>query len=315
MTLAYERARRRAPAVLLVHGLAADARTLDALAAALARRRARDRLRPPRLRRQRRARALRRHDGRGAGRGRRGACCGALGAGPAVVAGDGLRRARRARPAAAPPRPRARAAVLSDPPLFALVPEATEALAAERGALEEALRDGRARGRRSRPGSAAGAGRRRARPRPRRAPRLLRRLRRARDLAGHPRASCARSTRPAVVVTGPGTPAHVVAAADAPRRAAAARRAATTDGDLAAAGGRCSERRAAAPRQRRAPPDGRRLRAAVAPPSPTQLAWRGRIEAVLRLVGPGSTSSWPPATASRAWSTAATTIPCRPRCR
>jgi hypothetical protein len=25
----------------------------------------------------------------------------------------------------------------------------------------------------------------------------------------------------------------------------------------------------------------------VAPPSPTQLAWRGRIEAVLRLVGPG----------------------------
>jgi hypothetical protein len=25
----------------------------------------------------------------------------------------------------------------------------------------------------------------------------------------------------------------------------------------------------------------------VAPPSPTQLAWRGRIEAVLRLAGPG----------------------------
>ncbi len=25
----------------------------------------------------------------------------------------------------------------------------------------------------------------------------------------------------------------------------------------------------------------------MAPPSPTQLAWRGRIEAVLRLVGPG----------------------------
>ena len=56
--------------VLLIHDLAADARTLDGLADALrAEARVVD-LRPARLRRQRRALALRRHDGRGAGRGR-----------------------------------------------------------------------------------------------------------------------------------------------------------------------------------------------------------------------------------------------------
>ena len=44
--------------------------------------------------------------------------------------------------------------MLSDPPLFAFVPEATERLAAQRAELEEALRDGRAGGAASRPGSA-----------------------------------------------------------------------------------------------------------------------------------------------------------------
>jgi pimeloyl-ACP methyl ester carboxylesterase len=68
------------------------------------------------------------------------ALLGALGVGDAVIAGEGfgalvaldlLRRHARL----------ARAAVLADPPLLAFVPEATEALAAQREQVHEALRD------------------------------------------------------------------------------------------------------------------------------------------------------------------------------
>ena len=73
MRLALRRA-GAGPPVLLVHGMAAERRATGAPLADGARRAgARGRLRPPRLRRQRRARALRAHDGPRAGRGRRGA--------------------------------------------------------------------------------------------------------------------------------------------------------------------------------------------------------------------------------------------------
>ena len=117
----------------------------------------------------------------------------ALGAAPAVLVGDGfgalvvldllVRRPELAR-----------AAVLVDPPLHAFVPAATEALAAERVLLEEALREGgpgargarlaRRRGRRRRGARRAGG---------RRAARVLRRLRRASRAGRRRGASCARS--------------------------------------------------------------------------------------------------------------------------
>ena len=83
-----------------------------------------DRLRPPRLRRQRRAGALRRHDGRGAGGGRRGAARRRSAPRRRVVVGDGF-GALVALDLRAATRGWSRGVVLSDPPLFALVPEAT----------------------------------------------------------------------------------------------------------------------------------------------------------------------------------------------
>ena len=125
-----------------------------------------------------------------------------------------------------------RAAVLADPPLHAFVPAATEALAAERTLLEQGLRDGG-------PGHAIdlwlgdGAGAER-RERARAA-----RLGFFADYAGQLSWSPARRELraiavPVAIVTGPATPAHVVAAAEA---AAAlvpdVRR--STDGDVIAA--------------------------------------------------------------------------------
>jgi pimeloyl-ACP methyl ester carboxylesterase len=155
----------------------------------------------------------------------------ALDAAPAVLVGDGfgalvvlellVRRPQLAT-----------AAVLADLPLFAFVAAATEALADERGMLEQALRDGD-------PGAAistwlgegAEASRReRARSSP---------LGFFADYAGQASWSPSRRELRAIavavaMVTGPGSPPHVVAAADA---AAAllgdVRR--STDGDVVAA--------------------------------------------------------------------------------
>ena len=171
------------PVVLLVHGLAADARSLEGLA---------DGLRDV-------ARVVS-YDRRGYGASGApspyggttveeqaedaAAVLAAAGDGPAVVAGVGfgalvaldlLRRHRGL----------VRAVALADPPLFQLVPEATEDLAGTFGRLEEAVRTG---------GPEAGveawlgsdADAERARPRPGGAPRVLRRLGRAVVLAGDP---------------------------------------------------------------------------------------------------------------------------------
>ena len=117
----------------------------------------------------------------------------ALDAGPAVVCGDGF-GALVALDLAKRHRPLVRAAVLSDPPLFMFVPEATERLAAQHVELEAAVREGGPEagveawlgGRARRPG---------ARARPRSASGVLRRLRRPRELAGHP-PRAARTGRP-----------------------------------------------------------------------------------------------------------------------
>jgi len=155
----------------------------------------------------------------------------AAGDGPAVVAGIGfgalvaldlLRRHRGL----------VRAVALADPPLFQLVPEATEDLAGTFGRLEEAVRTGGPEaGVEAWLGSDADA-------------EELARARAAHraffaDWAGlsswpATRPELRRLDGPAVVVTGPGTPAPVLAAAD--RLAALlprSRRA--TDGDLAGA--------------------------------------------------------------------------------
>lgn len=141
-----------------------------------------------------------------------GALLTALGAAPALLVGSGfgalvvlellVRRPELAR-----------AAVLADPPLHAFVPEATKALAVERELLEEALREG---GPEAAVRAWLGDGA---------DPALA-----ARAAAGHVgffadyagQASWSPSRRelraiglPVAIVTGPDTPAHVVAAADA----------------------------------------------------------------------------------------------------
>ncbi len=218
------------PVVLLVHGLAADARSLEGLA---------DGLRDV-------ARVVS-YDRRGYGASGApspyggttveeqaedaAAVLAAAGDGPAVVAGVGfgalvaldlLRRHRGL----------VRAVALADPPLFQLVPEATEDLAGTFGRLEEAVRTGGPEaGVEAWLGSDADA-------------EELARARAAHraffaDWAGlsswpATRPELRRLDGPAVVVTGPGTPAPVLAAAD--RLAALlprSRRA--TDGDLAGA--------------------------------------------------------------------------------
>jgi pimeloyl-ACP methyl ester carboxylesterase len=158
------------------------------------------------------------------------ALLGALEAGPAVLCGDGF-GALVALDLIKRHRALVRAAVLSNPPLFMFVPAATERLAAQHAELEAAVREG---------GPEAGveawlAGRAedRALERARAAHRaffadyaglaswpVTRRELRALDL-------------PAVVLTDPSSPPHVVAAADAlAALLPAARRAG--DGDLAA---------------------------------------------------------------------------------
>ena len=115
----------------------------------------------------------------------------ALGAAPAVLVGEGFGAlvvlellVRRPQLASA--------AVLADPPLFAFVPAATEALAAERTLLEQALRDGG-------PGDAIDALARRRRRRRRRERARAARLGFFADYAGQLElvarraASCARS--------------------------------------------------------------------------------------------------------------------------
>ena len=136
----------------------------------------------------------------------------ALDAAPAVVAGDGL-GALVALDLVKRHRALVRAVVLSNPALFALVPEATEMLSAQRAEIEEAVRAG---------GPAAGV---EAWLSGRVAGAALERARAAHrgffaDYAGM--ATWATSRRelralavPAVVLTGAGSPPHIVAAADA----------------------------------------------------------------------------------------------------
>jgi 3-oxoadipate enol-lactonase len=155
----------------------------------------------------------------------------ALDPGPALVCGDGfgaliaLDLAKRHRALLA-------GAVLSDPPLFMFVPEATEQLAAQRAQLEEAMRAGGPEG-----GVEAWLGGRvdaEALARAKAAHRGF-----FADYAGL--ASWPASRRelraldvPAIVLTGPWSPPHIVAAAEAlAGLLPAARRA--TDGDLVAA--------------------------------------------------------------------------------
>lgn len=107
----------------------------------------------------------------------------------------------------------AAAAVLADPPLFAFVPEASEALAADRLALEEALREG---------GPALAVARWLGDAAD---PARVERAQRAgraffADVAGLAswpvtRGGLRAIAGPAVVLTGEGAPAHVVTAADA----------------------------------------------------------------------------------------------------
>jgi pimeloyl-ACP methyl ester carboxylesterase len=155
----------------------------------------------------------------------------ALGAAPALLVGEGFGALVALELLVRRPE-LASGAVLADPPLFAYVPEATEALAAQRFALEEALREGG-------PGEAvaawlgAGAGGGRV----------------ARARAAHvgffadygglaswsPSPAQLRGIAvPVAVVTGPASPASVVAAAEAlASRVAGARR--VSDGDAVGA--------------------------------------------------------------------------------
>jgi pimeloyl-ACP methyl ester carboxylesterase len=199
------------PPVLLVHGLASDAEALAPVAAAVA---------------AGRARAIA-YDRRGYGASGApepyggtsveeqaedaAALLRALGTAPAVVAGDGF-GALVALDLVKRHGGLVRAVVLSDPVLFALVPEATEFLSAQRAEIEEAVRSG---------GPGAGV---EAFLGDRVEGAALARARAAHrgffaDYAGL--ATWATSRRelralafPAVVLTGPSSPPHVVAAAD-----------------------------------------------------------------------------------------------------
>jgi pimeloyl-ACP methyl ester carboxylesterase len=155
----------------------------------------------------------------------------ALDAAPAVVAGDGF-GALVALDLMKRHGALVRGAVLSNPALFALVPEATEVLSLQRKEIEEAVRAG---------GPEAGV---EAWLRGRVDAPTLARARAAHraffaDYAGLATWSVTRRelrsfAQPAVVLTGPWSPPHVVAAADAlARLLPAVTRAA--DGDLAAA--------------------------------------------------------------------------------
>jgi pimeloyl-ACP methyl ester carboxylesterase len=229
VALAYAE-RGAGPPVLLVHGVAADAATLAPVAEALsggARVIAYDR---------------RGYGGSGAPEPYEGtsveeqaedaaALLRALDAAPAVVAGDGL-GALVALDLVKRHAGLVRAAVLSNPALYALVPEATEVLSTQRAEMEDALR---ARGPEA--GVEAWLGDRvqgDALARARAAHRAF-----FADYAGLSSwAVTRRELRamaiPAVVLTGPASPPHIVAAADAlgGLLPAAAR---THDGDLAAA--------------------------------------------------------------------------------
>lgn len=146
---------------------------------------------------------------------------------PAVVLGDGF-GALVALDLASRHAPLVSALVLVDPPLFAFVPEAAEALAAERLALEAALREGG-------PEHAVATwlgGEADARARDAHGAFFA-------DLAGLTswpvtRGALRAIAVPAAVVTAPGVPAHLVAAADAlAGLLPGAHR--TSDGDVAAA--------------------------------------------------------------------------------
>jgi pimeloyl-ACP methyl ester carboxylesterase len=158
----------------------------------------------------------------------------ALGAAPALVAGEGL-GALVALDLLKRHAALVRAAVLADPPLFMFVPEATAALAEERRAIEEAVRDrGPEAGVEAYLSGAAHPADPAALARARTAHRAF--FADYAGLASWPvtRRELRALGRPAVVLTGPQSPPAVVAAAD--RLAGllpAARRA--HDGDLVAA--------------------------------------------------------------------------------
>lgn len=210
VALAYAE-RGEGPAVLLIHGIASDADGLAPLAEALA----------PQAR-------VIAYDRRGYGASGApepyaattvaeqaqdaAALLAALGAAPAVVAGDGF-GALIALDLVKRHRDLVRAAVLADPPLFAFVPEATAALSAQRALLEQALRAGG-------PELAVQAwlGERvdaAALARARSAHRAF--FADVAGLASWPvtRGELRALDVPAVVLTRPGSPAHLVAAADA----------------------------------------------------------------------------------------------------
>jgi pimeloyl-ACP methyl ester carboxylesterase len=216
--------------VLLIHGLASDAEALAPVAQALA-----DEARVI-------AYDRRGYGSSGAPEPYRGttieeqaqdaaALLGALSPGPAVVCGDGF-GALVALDLAKRHRALVRAAVLCNPPLFMFVPEATERLAAQHSELEAAVREGGPQA-----GVEAWLGGRVEGP-------ALDRARAAYQaffadyagLASWPvtRRDLRALDVPAVVLTGPWSPPHIVAAADAlAGLLPAARRA--DDGDLVAA--------------------------------------------------------------------------------
>jgi pimeloyl-ACP methyl ester carboxylesterase len=155
----------------------------------------------------------------------------ALDAGPAAICGDGF-GALVALDLAKRHRPLVRAAVLSNPPLFMFVPEATERLAAQHVELETAVREGGPEA-----GVEAWLGGRAQGP-------ALERARAAHraffadyaGLASWPvtRRELRALDVPAVVLTGPSSPPHIVAAADA-LAALLPLAARADDGDLVAA--------------------------------------------------------------------------------
>jgi pimeloyl-ACP methyl ester carboxylesterase len=218
------------PAVLLIHGLASDAEAMSPVAQALATE----------------ARVIA-YDRRGYGTSGApepylgttieeqaedaAALLRALDLGPAVLCGDGF-GALVALDLVKRHRALVRAAVLSNPPLFMFVPEATERLGAQHAELEAAVREGGPEA-----GVEAWLGGRAQGP-------ALERARAAHraffadyaGLASWPvtRRELRALDVPAVVLTGPWSPPHIVAAADAlAGLLPAARRA--DDGDLAAA--------------------------------------------------------------------------------